>query len=50
MVFEGRKQFFFEKKNQKTSAPLRAELETPVPPVAKKFLRSFFQKATAYFL
>jgi len=39
-----RKQFFFKKKNQKTFAPLRAALK---PTGAKKFLRSFFQKATA---
>jgi len=48
MVFEESKQFFFEKKNQKTFAPLRAVLKTPGTSGAKKFCGAF-SKATACF-
>jgi hypothetical protein len=45
------KQFFFEKKNQKTFAPLRAVLKAPGTPGAKKFFAElFFKKATSSFL
>jgi len=39
------KNFFFEKKKQKTFWPLRAALAPPTPrEAAKKFLRAFFKK------
>jgi hypothetical protein len=43
------KQFFFEKKNQETFAPLRAALQTPGTPGAEKFCGAF-SKATSSFL
>jgi hypothetical protein len=42
-----RKKFFFEKKNQKTFAPLRAVLKTPPNPGQKFFAELFYKKATA---
>jgi hypothetical protein len=49
-----RKQFFFEKKNQKTFACRRQHLigpyETYAGRIAQKFFGSFFQKRTASFL
>jgi len=47
--------FFFERKNQKTFAPLRAVLKTPMPSGQKFFAERrpreglFFKKATAFF-
>jgi len=42
---EESKNFFFEKKKQKTSGPLRAALAAPTPREAdQKFLRAFFKK------
>jgi hypothetical protein len=43
------KQFFFEKKNQKTFAPLRAALQTPGTAGQKFFAELFYKKATASF-
>jgi hypothetical protein len=42
------KKFFFEKKNQKTFAPLRAVVETPGPTWQKVFAELFYKKATSY--
>jgi hypothetical protein len=36
--------FFFEKKNQKTFAPLRGALKTPGSPEQKSFCGAFFKK------
>jgi hypothetical protein len=48
------KQFFFEKKNQKTFTPFREASEPSDEPVAvsnrQKFFVSFFQKRNASFL
>jgi hypothetical protein len=41
---EGRKQFFFEKKNQKTFDPLGSALATPRLQSRKSFLLLFFKK------
>jgi hypothetical protein len=47
----GRKQFFFEKKNQKTFALGDAlHPRGPRQPTEQKFFGSFFQKRTASFL
>jgi hypothetical protein len=40
----GRKKFFFEKKNQKTFAPLRVALKTPGTETNKVFLLLFVHK------
>jgi hypothetical protein len=49
---EGRKQFFFEKKNQKTFAPFGRSLTAAPPsdsaPKEQKFFGSFFQKRTSF--
>jgi len=45
------KQFFFEKKNQKTFAPLRACVATPVPhtrEAEQSFFASFFSKKEVF--
>jgi hypothetical protein len=42
--------FFFEKKNQKTFAPLRAVVKPPGSPEQKFFAELFYKKATSYFL
>jgi len=39
-----RKQFFFEKKNQKTFAPLARTSETSTNQIHKSFFGSFFTK------
>jgi hypothetical protein len=44
-----RKYFFFEKKKQKTFAPLVEAGATKVRIVGQKFFGSFFQKRTAFF-
>jgi hypothetical protein len=41
---DGRKKFFFEKKNQKTFAPLRAVLKHPGTKTIKVFLLLFVHK------
>jgi len=45
---EGRKQFFFEKKNQKTFVLRSPELKPVRAPEQKFFAELFFKKATAY--
>jgi hypothetical protein len=45
-LFEGRKDFFFEKKKQKTFIRLLPAGHTPQPHL-QKFFGSFFQKRTA---
>jgi hypothetical protein len=42
------KQFFFEKKNQKTFAPLRAVLKTPGTEMNKVFLLLFVHKKKCF--
>jgi hypothetical protein len=49
MIFEERKRFFFEKKNQKTFVLRARALPTPGSQ-EQKFFGSFFQKRTACFL
>jgi hypothetical protein len=42
---EGRKPFFFEKKNQKTFAPEPVPVKTPGGPEQKVFCGAFLQKS-----
>jgi hypothetical protein len=44
------KKFFFEKKNQKTFAPLRAVLKTPGSEINKVFLLLFVHKKKFFLL
>jgi hypothetical protein len=46
----GRKDFFFEKKKQKTFANLAAAFTGRLSPDSQKFFGSFFQKSTAFCL
>jgi hypothetical protein len=46
---KGRKDFFFEKKKQKTFAYLAAASPGESQPRIQKFFGSFFQKRTAFF-
>jgi hypothetical protein len=45
---EESKTFFFEKKKQKTFAPLRVVLKPPVAKINKVFLLLFFQKKKSF--
>jgi len=48
MKKEERKKFFFEKKNQKTFAPLRAALKQPGLKTNKVFLLLFVHKKKSF--
>jgi hypothetical protein len=46
-IEEASKRFFFEKKNQKTFAP-EPQAVSPLGPISKSFLVTFFQKSNFF--